>query len=214
MPRDLADLSFARFLQERDEITMEGEYDCALFEGMRLEDAEVRGAQLTECAITGGSITGGSLRHTRFNDVWIQGTQWTRADLSETSWMDAELVMNAWSGVEAFGARLRRVKFYNCKFDSVNLRGAHLTEVSFTDCVLRHVDIGEAKLTSVTFPGTEIEALSMRKATLSKVDLRTARSIGVYEGVESLRGATITSLQLMDLAPIFAHTIGINVSDR
>ncbi|WP_067568298.1 pentapeptide repeat-containing protein [Nocardia acidivorans] len=214
MPRDLADLSFARFLEAREDLTMEGEYDCALFEGLRLEDAEVRGAQLTECAMTGGTITGGSMRHTRFNDVWIQGTQWIRADLSETSWMDAELVMNAWSGVEAFGARLRRVTFYNCKFDSVNLRGAHLNEVSFVDCVLRHLDISEAKLTSVSFPGSEIEALSLRKATLAKVDLRSARAIGIFDGVESLRGATINSSQLMDLAPVFAHNIGLNVSDR
>ncbi|WP_327140697.1 pentapeptide repeat-containing protein [Nocardia sp. NBC_01327] len=213
MPRELADLSFARHLVEHDEIGMEGEYDCALFEGLQLDEVQARGAQFTECAITAGTVSGGTMRHARFNDVWIHGTQWIRTDLSDSSWLDTELVMNAFSGVEAFGARLRRVRFYNCKFDSVNLRGAHLNDVSFVDCVLRHIDISEAKLTAVSFPGSEVQALSMRKAELKKVDLRSARYLNVSDGVEALAGATITSTQLLDLAPTFAAAIGIVVKD-
>lgn len=213
MPRELADLPFARHLEAREDLVIEGEYDCAHIDGVQLEDANLRGVSFTECAISGSTITGGTLSHGRFNDVWIHGTQWVRADLTETSWIDTELVMNALSGVEAFGARIRRVKFYNCKFDSVNLRGSVLTDVQFVDCLLRHVDISEAKLTSVTFPGSEIQALSMRKAVLKKVDLRGARSLAIYEGVESLAGATIGQQQLFDLAPTFAHAMGIIVKD-
>ncbi|MGV9414955.1 pentapeptide repeat-containing protein [Nocardia sp. NPDC003693] len=214
MPRELVDLPFARHLEPHTEVGIEGEYDCGHFDGLDLDDVNMRGASFTECAVSGTTVSGGTLSFARFNDVWIHSTQWVRADLTESSWLDAELVMNALSGVEAFGARLRRVKFYNCKFDSVNLRGATLTDVSFVDCLLRHVDIGEAKLTSVTFPGSEIEALSMRKAVLKKVDLRGARSLGIYEGVESLAGATIAQAQLFDLAPTLAHALGIVVSDR
>ncbi|WP_067714460.1 pentapeptide repeat-containing protein [Nocardia yamanashiensis] len=210
-PRELGDLPFARHLEPAGSIDISGEYDCAHFDGLTLDQTDAVGTHFTECALSGLTVTGGSFRHARFNDAWVQGSQWTGVDLSDTSWLDTEFVLDALSGVEAFGANLRRVRFHNCKFDSVNLRGAVLNEVSFVDCVLRHVDISEAKLTSVTFPGTQIDALSLRKAQLKKVDFREARVLGVYAGIESLAGATITQTQLLELAPVFAHTFGIEV---
>ncbi|GAB3204268.1 pentapeptide repeat-containing protein [Nocardia tengchongensis] len=213
MPRELADLPFARFLETQDALRDEGAYDCAHFDGLSLDDPQLRGVAFTECAISATTVTGGFFRYSRFNDVWLDSTRWFRTDLSETNWMDTEFVMAALSGVEAFGSVLRRVSFHNCKFDSVNLRGAVLTDVSFVDCVLRDVDISEAKLTSVSFPGSEVSGLSLRNAKLKKVDLREARSIGISSGVESLSGALVTNTQLLELAPVFAHAFGIVVKD-
>ncbi|MGW4536002.1 pentapeptide repeat-containing protein [Nocardia sp. NPDC004340] len=213
MPRELADLPFARFLEPQDALRDEGAYDCAHFDGLSLDDPQLRGVTFTECAISATTVNGGFFRYSRFNDVWLNSTRWIRTDLSETNWMDAEFVMAALSGVEAFGSVLRRVSFHNCKFDSVNLRGATLTDVSFVDCVLRDVDISEAKATSVSFPGSEISGLSLRNAKLKQVDLRQARSIGVSSGVESLSGALVTNHQLLELAPVFAHAFGIVVKD-
>ncbi|MVU83895.1 pentapeptide repeat-containing protein [Nocardia sp. ET3-3] len=213
MSRELADLPFARFLEVRDSLGEEGAYDCAHFDGLSLEDPQVRGVTFSECAVTASTVTGGMFRYSRFTDVWLRSTRWIRTDLSETNWMDAEFVLAALSGVEAFGSTLRRVSFHNCKFDSVNLRGATLIDVSFVDCVLRDVDIMDAKLTGVTFPGSEISGLNLRNAKLKNVDLRQARSIGIAGGVESLTGATITNLQLLELAPVFAAAFGIVVED-
>lgn len=210
-PRELGDLPFASHLEPGGTIEVAGEYDCAHFDELQLDRIEATGALFTECAFSGLTVTGGSFRSARFNDAWMHGSQWTGVDASDTSWLDAELVLDAFSGVEAFGASLRRVRFHHCKFDSVNLRGAVLHDVSFVDCVLRHVDIGDAKLTSVSFPGTQIEALSLRGAKLKKVDFREARSLGIYDGIESLAGGTITQTQLLELAPVFAHTFGIEV---
>ncbi|MEC3919070.1 pentapeptide repeat-containing protein [Nocardia sp. CDC160] len=213
MPRELTDLPFARFLETREGIESEGAYDCAHFEGLSLDDPQVRGVVFTECAFTASTVTGGAFRYSRFNDVWLQSTRWIRSDLSETNWMDAEFVMAALSGVEAFGSTLRRVSFHNCKFDSVNLRGATLIDVSFVDCVLRDVDIMDAKLTGVSFPGSEVSGLMLRNAKLKNVDLREARSLGIASGVESLSGATVTNMQLLELAPVFAAAFGITVKD-
>ncbi|MEU1207993.1 pentapeptide repeat-containing protein [Nocardia sp. NPDC005825] len=214
MPRELSDLPFAPFLEPRTDATDEGAYECAHFDRLELDEPDVRNAVFTECAISATTVTGGAFRHARFNDVWVQGSRWIRTDLSETSWMDAEFVVDAFSGIEAFGATMRRVTFHNCKFESVNLRGAELRDVSFVDCVLRHVDISEAELTSVSFPGSEIEGLSLRRARLTNVDLREARSIDIADGIESLSGALVTRTQLLDLTPAFAHTLGVIVKDR
>ncbi|MGW4092934.1 hypothetical protein [Nocardia sp. NPDC004750] len=48
---------------------------------------------------------------------------------------------------------------------------------------------------------------------LTALDLRGATALDVADGLDSLRGATISSPQLMDLAPAFARSIGITVRD-
>ena len=44
------------------------------------------------------------------------------------------------------------------------------------------------------------------------MDLRGA-ALGITAGYDALRGATIDSLQLMALAPLLAHHLGITVKD-
>ncbi|MEU6827825.1 pentapeptide repeat-containing protein [Nocardia beijingensis] len=102
---------------------------------------------------------------------------------------------------------------YLTAFDSVNFRRARLREVSFVDCVLRDCDFAEAALTEITVPGSALVRLSLRNARVTKVDLRGATALDITDGLDSLRGATITSPQLMDLAPGFARSIGLTVRD-
>jgi uncharacterized protein YjbI with pentapeptide repeats len=87
-----------------------------------------------------------------------------------------------------------------------------LTDVTFEDCVLRDSDFGGAKLTRVRFPGCTLTGASFTNASCSSVDLRGA-SLGITAGLDALRGATIDSLQLMALAPLLAHHLGIIVTD-
>ncbi|MGN2639152.1 pentapeptide repeat-containing protein [Nocardia takedensis] len=214
MPADLDALPYARFLRPlSEEPESEGDYDCVHIDGVRWADPRVEHARFTESAFTDVTMTGGSLRHTRFADVWVRDTRWIGTDLADGSWQDAELIAAALSGVDAGGAVLRRVRFEGCKLDSVNLRRAKLREVSFIDCVLRDTDFGGATLSTVSFPGTRLEGLLVDNARLSAVDLREAAAIDIASGIPALRGARITPLQLMDLAPALAREAGILVGD-
>lgn len=78
---------------------------------------------------------------------------------------------------------------------------------------LRHVDFGSAKLSEVSFPGSQVSASTVRNAQLKKVDFRRAHSIGIADGVESLRGALVTPGQLLDLAPTLAAAVGLVVQE-
>jgi Uncharacterized low-complexity proteins len=66
------------------------------------------------------------------------------------------------------------LSFFNCKFDSVNLRASSLQDVAFMDCSLRDVDFGGAKLIGVTFPGSTLDGVRFGQARPKKVDLRGA----------------------------------------
>jgi len=52
----------------------------------------------------------------------------------------------------------------------------------------------------------------LRGARLADVDLRGA-DLAALEGVESLRGATGTAAQVLELAPVFAAAAGLRVDE-
>ncbi|WP_406276067.1 pentapeptide repeat-containing protein [Nocardia sp. NBC_00881] len=214
MPRELDDLPYAQYLTAPEgDFEPEGDYDCVRVDGGRFDDVDVPNARFSESAFTSMVINRGSMRYTRFTDVWLRHVRWVGTELADTVWMDGELVAGALSGVDFTGASLRRVRFEGCKLDSVNFRTARLREVSFIDCVLRDCDFGDAELTKIIVPGSRLGGLSLNKARLSKVDLRGAADLDITDGLDALRGATISSMQLMALAPVFARAIGVTVAD-
>lgn len=211
-PRGLDDLPYARYLEPFDGVPeRELTYDTLRIDGRDFEDADCGGAGFTECAFTSVSFTGGRCRRARFDDVWFHTVRWVGTDLAETGWTDAEAVAGIFAGVEANGSVMRRVTFFNCKLDSVDLRAATLREVRFTDCLLRDADFSGASLSGVSFPGSVLEGARFDGARMREVDLRGAAALGIASGHGSLRGATVGGAQLLDLAPALARELGITV---
>jgi uncharacterized protein YjbI with pentapeptide repeats len=216
VPDELADLPYAALLRPHSgPLAAEGDYDTVHFDRLSFgEDQTVSAGRFLESAVTDCVFSGTRMRRTRFNDLWASGTRFTAVALAESDWLDSALVGCSLAGVEAFGARLRRVVLRRCKLDSVNLRGAVLHDVVFQDCVLRDVDLGGAALDGVAFPGSRLQQVRLGRATLNRTDLRDALSIDLADGYDSLRGAVISQVQLLDLAPAFAAALGITVKDR
>lgn len=214
MARTLTDLPYARHLERFDgELQADQEYDSPHLADMQLDELDMRGTRFSESAFTEVTVTRGSFRFARFSDVWMHGVRWLGTDLGQSAWQDAELINSALSGTEALGAQLLRVRFEGCKFESVNLRNADLRDIEFADCVLRDVDFAEATMRRVRFPGSTVERLALNKAQLQDVDLRGITRLDIANGLDSLRGATISLPQLMDLAPAFAQAAGIIVTN-
>jgi len=200
-------------------LEIDGDYDRVLFSGAAFADADAGGARFTECAFTGGTgFDGGRLRRARLSDVWFGETRLVAVDMAESSLTDVWFSGCVFAGVQAFSCQQRRVAFRGCKLDSVNFRDCKLTDVVFEDCVLREVDFGSAKLLRVRFPGCQFANVDFAKATCSSVDLRGARLgselvPGIKSGYDSLSGTRIDSVQLMTIAPLLAHHLGIAVAD-
>jgi uncharacterized protein YjbI with pentapeptide repeats len=217
-PRSLADLRFYESLSPlAGSIEVDGDYDGVIISDRSLGDSVVAdvaasGTRFIESAITGVTFNGGTLRKCRMSDVWLGDTRFVAIDLAESVLVDTWLNGCVLAGVQAFSGLMRRMSFRSCKLDSVNFRDCRLTDVTFEDCVLRDPDFGGAKLTRVRFPGCTLTGASFTNASCSSVDLRGA-SLGITAGFDALRGATIDSLQLMALAPVLAHHLGITVKD-
>jgi uncharacterized protein YjbI with pentapeptide repeats len=64
----------------------------------------------------------------------------------------------------------------------------------------------------VTFDGCRLVSPDFSQAVMRAVDLSGADLVAP-RGLASLSGATISRLQLLDLAPAFADQLGITVAD-
>jgi len=211
--QDLADLPFADVLTPHVGGLRPGtEYDGLHFDQVSFDEPRAESSRFIECALTKVAIQGGRLTRARFSDVLMRDARLITAGLAETSWTDVSVVASLVAGCEVFGAELRRVTFRGCKLDSVNFRDTELTEVTFEDCELIDVDFGGATLTRAAFRGSRLARADMVRATMDAADLRGAE-LGIIIGPDSLRGAVVSTGQLVALAPVLAETMGITVSD-
>ncbi|GLY03011.1 MULTISPECIES: pentapeptide repeat-containing protein [Actinoplanes] len=211
---DLAALPYAPYLQPHTGELERGEHYSEIhLDGTDLDEPQATGARFSESALTGLTATNATLTRARLDDVWISRTRWIGGTWSETQMLNVTVLDSVLAGLQAYGSTWRRVTFQACKIDSLNLRGSTLHDVEFRDCDLTEADFGDATLTGVTFPGTTIRRARFSKATLKKVDLRGARDLDIAQGWDSLHGATITGIQLMESAHALAQTLGITVKD-
>ncbi len=194
------------------ELDPDEDYEGLRFAETAFDDATAGGCHFLDCEFSGVSFGGGRLRKSRFTNVTMTQVRLVAVDLAETGWQDTVLDGCALAGVQAFSCALRRVRIKDAKLDSVNFRGAMFTDVMFEDCVLRDVDFGGATLLRVSFPGCTLADADFSKVTCTDVDLRGAR-LGISAGYDSLRGATIDSVQLVALAPFLARHLGLVVAD-
>jgi uncharacterized protein YjbI with pentapeptide repeats len=211
--QDVSDLPFAAALEPHAGGLAPGTvYDCVHFDQLSLDEPNAASSQFIECAITGVSVQGGRLQKTRLRDVLLRDVRLIATGLGESRWTDVAVAESVAAGAEVYGAELLRVTFRGCKLDSVNFRGAHLTEVTFAGCELRDVDFAGATLTRASFPDSRLARADFTGVTLEATDLRGAE-LGLIVGPDSLRGAIVSTGQLVYLAPVLAETMGITVSD-
>ena len=147
----------------------------------------------------------------RFADTGLYAVHGAGVDLAESTWLDCVVQGARLGAVQLHGAQLRRVRFEGCKIEFLNLRAATLADCAFVDCQLVEPDLSEAVLEKVDFDGSRLVAPEFGRARMKDVDLSGADLAGP-KGLAGLRGATVSQLQLLDLAPALAAELGIRVA--
>jgi uncharacterized protein YjbI with pentapeptide repeats len=192
-------------------VTPDGDYDGELFTG-DLSGQGAGNARFLECRFDGCDLSELRAPRARFADTTLYAVRGAGVDLAETEWLDCVVSGARLGAVQLYGAELRRVRFEGGKIDFLNLRGATLREVQFVDCMLTEPDFGAASLEKVGFEGCRLVSPDFSQATMKDVDL-SAADLVAPRGLTSLSGATISRLQLLDLAPALADQLGIRVAD-
>src|SRR5258707_830481 len=85
--------------------------------------------------------------------------------------------------------------------------GLHFDQLSFDE-----PRAASSRFTECAFPNSRLARTDFTRVTMDATDLRSAE-LGIIVDSTSLRGAIISTAQLVHLAPVLAETLGITVSD-
>lgn len=109
-------------------------------------------------------------------------------------------------------ASIAELELRDVRIDYLNLGAAKVTDLDVSGCAIRTIDMPQAELTRVRFDSTSSDEVDTRGMRAKDLDLRGLDALA-YLDANSLRGATLTSFQVQQLAPILAAGIGIQVKD-
>lgn len=163
-----------------------------VLEGEVLASLETREARLTDVA--GRRLGIGAWQSA--------GARWTRVHLEGGRLGSLDLT----------GASLDGIRFEGLRIGYLTLAQATLVDVAFVDCELETLDLPAATCERVAFAGCRTRELDVRHALFKDADLRGLAFDGI-EGVDALRGATVSSGQAVQLAERLAEAAGIAVDD-
>ncbi|WP_134739552.1 pentapeptide repeat-containing protein [Nocardioides sp. 503] len=170
------------------------------------------GASLDDCAVTGVVAAEADWRSTQLRETTFERLNVPVMRAPRGVWRDVSLSGARLGSVEAYETSWQSVHFVGCKLSFVNLRGAELLDVAFTDCVIEELDLLSTSARRIAFPGTRIGRLNLQQARLEHVDLRGCELESV-DGLDGLRGVTISPAQLDLLAPLLAREKGLKVEN-
>ena len=171
---------------------------------------ELMGIKFAECELDGLNLSDTDLRSARFIESRLTRINAPVFRAPRSTWREVTIDHSRIGSGELFESNWRSVSIRNCKIGYLNLRASELVDVEIVDCVIDELDLGGSKASRIAFAGTSIRLLDVARATLGDVDLRGAELASI-RGIESLRGATISELQLAELAPLLADHLGIVV---
>jgi len=109
-------------------------------------------------------------------------------------------------------AHISELELRDVRIDYLNLGAAKVTDLEISGCAIRTIDMPQSELIRVRFTATSSDEVDPRGMRAKDVDLRGLDALA-YLDANSLRGATLTSFQVQQLAPIIAAGIGIQIKD-
>ena len=200
----------------------DGEAD-ELTAGEMVEDLE-----LVEADLSGGDLSALTLLSCRFSEVFANDTDLAAARLVDcrlerlsatylhsprSTWRTVELVDSRIGAWELYDADVESLLMENCRLGFTNLAGTTVRDLLIRATRIDELDLSGIDAQRVRFEDCRVGTLRLHGGSLSDVDLRELE-MTVVSGVGSLAGATISSGQLSELAPLLAQHLGLRVEDQ
>ena len=188
----------------------------------------VEDLRLVEADLSGADLSALSLLSCRFSEVFANDTDLAAARLVDcrlkrlsatylhsprSTWRTVELVDSRIGAWELYDADVESVLVEDCRLGFVNLAGTAVRDVLIRGTRIDELDLSGIDARRVRFEDCRVGTLRLHGGNLRDVDLR-GLEMRVVSGVGSLSGATISSVQLTELAPLLAEYLGLRVEDR
>jgi len=171
------------------------------------------GIELSDVVVPKGRWSGVTFERLLATDVAFSDCDLSGFVLQdESSLRRASFTRCRLSGAVFAGAKLCDVSFTECSLDDANFRMAELERISFDDCPVTAADFYGAKITMARVTKCDLRGVTLSKASLTDVDLRTSQLQDII-GADALRGATVDTGQVVSLARSLALALELKVVD-
>lgn len=187
-------------------------FDLVRFDGTDLSRGHFEGTSFLECALVGCTLDDVHLESSRWSECSWERVGGVGVVLARASLADVTIDGCRLAAVSAWGSTWRDVTVRGGRIDFLNLRGASLKDVQFVDCVVSELDLSEATVAGLSFDGCTLVEPEFSGGSYAAVDLSGA-TLRSPRGVASLKGATVSRVQLIELAEHLATELGIRVAD-
>ena len=200
----------------------DGEAD-ELAAGEMVEDLE-----LVEADLSGGDLSALTLLSCRFSEVFANDTDLAAARLVDcrlerlsatylhsprSTWRTVELVDSRIGAWELYDADVESLLIEDCRLGFTNLAGTTVRDLLIRATRIDELDLSGIDAQRVRFEDCRVGTLRLHGGSLSDVDLR-GLEMRTVSGVGSLDGATVSSGQISELAPLLAQHLGLRVTDQ
>ncbi|CAH0165613.1 pentapeptide repeat-containing protein [Microbacterium sp. Bi121] len=173
--------------------------------------ADLAHSTLEQCVIAADvdllDLTGATLLDVDIRDVRAASMPMRKASLRRLRITGGRI-----GTLDLSGARIDELELRDLRVDYLNVGGAKATDVLIAGCQIRTLDMPQAELTRVGFEGCRSDEVDPRGLRATDVDLRGLDAIA-FTDANSLRGTTLTTFQVQQLAPVIATGLGIQILD-
>ena len=188
----------------------------------------VEDLQLAEADLSGSDLSAISLLSCRFSEVFADDTDLAAARLVDcrlerlsatylhsprSTWRTVELIDSHIGAWELYDADVESLLMEDCRLGFTNLAGTTVRDLLIRATRIDELDLSGIDAQRVHFEDCRVGTLRLHGGSLRDVDLR-GLEMRTVSGVGSLAGATVSSGQLSELAPLLAQHLELRVTDQ
>jgi len=180
--------------------------------GARLEldgHADLAHSALEQCVIAADAdsidLTGATLLDVDATDLRVASVALRNAGIRRLRITGGRI-----GTLDLSGTRIDEFELRDARVDYLSLGGAKGTDILITGCTIRTLDLPQAELTRVRFDDCRSDEVDPRGLQAKDVDLRGLDAVA-FTDATSLRGTTLTTFQVQQLAPVIAAGLGIQI---
>jgi uncharacterized protein YjbI with pentapeptide repeats len=169
-------------------------------------------ATITECRLSGAALDRLDLSGASLVDVELSDLRATTVTARASRWRRVRATGGRIGTLDLADADLDEVELRGVRIDYLSLAGGRITDLLVTDCMIGSLDLPQAGVTRTAFSASRAQEVDTRGLRAKDLDLRGLDALSFLDA-GSLRGATLSSRQIEDLAPALAAAAGIHVVD-
>jgi uncharacterized protein YjbI with pentapeptide repeats len=177
-----------------------------------LPDQHATGVAFQAARLTKVDLSGSRLEHLRITHGVLAACNLANLTASNAEISRTTLETSRLTGITLSQSTLHDVMIRDCRVDLASFGSCRLTRVTFEDCLLAQTDFLEATLESVRFHGCDLRSADFRDAHLQGCEIRRC-DLTDLQGVKSLRGAALEWSTVVEMAGVWATTLGIEILD-